>query len=370
MPIPYPGALAAGNNSFGTFNALTMDAATEKVAFTIPAPRDGTINRVGFRFNLVPNPPANGLTVSFQGGDGTGLPDGIPTHTRLIPVGDIVVNAWVETGLITDDGTDTGAKKTVLQGEQLYTVIEFASFVAGDDIRIAHNIIAFYGLTRSNTYAMLFTAAWVKQSPTALCFAIEYEDIGWVPVFGCIPAETAASTSMTSASNPNERGMKFTLPVALRANGFLVHKSATATTGTFQMVLYDENDTVLATATPDPDVFSTVGNAGLSWYPFENVPNVELESETTYRVALKATGAGGVALNGIQPNSIVNSSAMPWGERGVQTVRGGGAWTDDSTTGIQYFIGLTIDAIDPVKGDGRGRGILRNICNFMRSFLR
>lgn len=360
IPLLYPGALLAGNNSWGTFNALTMDAEGEMVAFRFPAPKSGTINRVGFRFGTVTQAPTEGLTVSFQAGDGTGLPDGTPTHSRLVEAGSIVANTWVSTGLITDDGTDTGSKKTVTRGESLYAVIEFAAFALSDALQIAHQHNAFYSHLRTSVYALLFTSSWAKQAgPVGLVFAVEYEDDGWVPIAGCVPTESNSSIAMSSASNPNERGMKFTLPGGLRVNGFIVHKTAAGTTGTFQLFLYDGSDNVLAsTNDQDPDEFSAAGNAGFGWYPFENVAQVELNANTTYRVAIKATGAGNIALNGVQPDAFEHRSAMPWGTDAVQTVRGGGAWTDDSTTGIQYFIGLTIDGISSNSG-GSGTTIIR-----------
>ncbi|MGH9970828.1 MAG: hypothetical protein ACREBG_23970 [Pyrinomonadaceae bacterium] len=353
-PISYPPVGSSNANS--AFAAgLRIDAATEKVAFILRAPRAGNLNRVGFRFATVTQAPANGLTVSLQTVDATnGDPDGTQDQTRLVASGSIVSNTWVTTGLITSDGTDTGTKRTVTQGEVFAVVIEFASFSAGDNVDVTPRLTGpWEDFGRGSIYADFFTVSWAHQTTTSnLNIAVQYDDGVWAPLYYCVPAATTLVENFSNATNPDERGMKFTCPVAMRAVGFIFHGTAAATNGTGTLHLWDVNDVELARASLDPDIVSVAANTGPKFYPFDAVASaVELETDQVYRVTLKATGTSNVTVNGYIPSTSAFQSASPWGENAVRTTRNNaaGAWTD-SVNGSVLAIGLLIDAIDPIKG--------------------
>lgn len=372
-PIGYP---PMGTGSFASFNGLNpVDASGEKSGWIIQCPKDGVLNRVGFRLSTVAQAPVNGLTVSFQDVGASGVPDGTQDQTRLVPQGDIVSNTFVTTGLITSDGTDTGAKRTVTQGELLAIVVEFASFATGDNIIVSFSCTGpFENRTQLGgfPYAVTFTTSWAKDITTGMMnIALQYDDGTWEPITACIPAETAFSTAFNSSSSPDERGMKFIVPVAMRAVGVWCGCNIAGTTSTYKFHLYDSNDVELASATLDPDVNRTTGASTAVQLYFNGVADsVELVQGATYRVTLEATGAGNLTIHGWIPDSSAFASATPWGEDAVMTTRtNGGAWTDE-TNGTYLGIGLLIDAIDPVKAAARAPGMLQNLAPFMRSFLR
>jgi hypothetical protein len=178
---------------------------------------------------------------------------------------------------------------------------------------------------------------------------------------------------MISTSNPDERGMSFICPVAMRAVGFSIHGYFQLGSSTAKLHLYDSANVELASATvADPDSFAGLNASGVVSFPFDAVADsVEMATGGTYKVTIEATGAGQVALHGYVPDSSAFTSAMPWGEDASAISRQNttGAFTVASD-GTQYAIGLLIDAIDPVKASLFGRGMLQGLPPFMRSFLR
>jgi hypothetical protein len=357
-PITYPSLL--GDSNTGTFASQTMDADVEKVQITFVAPADGTINRCGFLLGAVTQNPTNGLRTSFQGQDAAGDPDDTETHFRVVPTGDISANAWVTTGLITDDGTDTGAKLTVTQGQFVSFVIEFESFVASDSLAIRTRLLGPWGDTFQRIpYSALFTTAWGTRLTANIPFAVQYDDNTWRSMFGASPIASALNTNYNASSTPDECGMKFICPAAIRAVGFILHSAWGGATETLELHLYDSSGAELASATPSPvEVASTA--AGIHVVRFDNIADsVTLEAGETYRITQEATGAGNVARTGIvlPGGDYSMASAGPWGEDAVFTSRSDGSstWTD-ATDGTVMAIGLLIDAMDDGASSGSSGG--------------
>jgi hypothetical protein len=290
--------------------------------------------------------------VSFQGVDANGNPDGTPDQTRLVETGSIAANSWVTTGLITSDGTDTGVKRTVTQGELLAIVVEFASFVLNDSLQIRANALAAWSTVSLSIYRLHNTAStWGTRAGQVLNIALQYDDNVWEPMPYCIPAETAFSTTYTSATNPNVRGVKFVCPIAMRTIGVAAQglfNTAATSTGIFH--LYDSDDVELASVTVDPDTLVAVGNGFRTFYWDAVADSVELVAGETYRVVLEATGAGALAVNGYVPDSTALSSACPWGADASMTTRKDtGSWTD-ATDGTFLAMALLVDGIDVSSG--------------------
>jgi len=370
-PIEYPSGMKVGNST-ASVNSVLIDAAAEKVAWIIQCPKDGTLNRVAFGFGTVGQAPVNGLTVSFQDVNASGDADGTQDQTRAVAQGSVVSNTLLTTGLITSTGADGGVKRVVTQGELLAFVVEFASFAAGDSVNILGTSGAVLSVNSQQfPYNELFTASWTRAAGLP-DIALQYSDNIWEPIHGASPASAVVNTAFSSATNPDENGMQFVCPVALRAVGFAGVFRANGTTSSYQLTLYDSSNTVLATTVLDPDVIRSAATGGsASWYFNGVADSVELVAGATYKVTLTATGAGNVNIYGFVPGNATFASATPWGEdaQAISRQDGSGAFTVDST-GIFYALGLLIDAIDPVKGVRFGRGILRGLPPFMRSFLR
>ena len=340
---------ANGVTGAAALNAATIDADGEKVAFLLRCPKDGTLNRVGFLVTTVTQAPTNGLTVSFQDLDASGDPDGTQDELRNVPVADISANTWVETGLLTDDGTDTGVKRTVSQGDTLAVVIEFASFAASDSIAIGRTSTSiFIGNNIFFPVSSHFTSSWSKSTGSIgpLIVALQYSDSVWEPITFTHPASAALTTQFSSASTPDVYGNKFVAPGPLTVNGFVADIFVQSNASAMKFYLYDDADTALATATvADPDIFLATNARGAVYVPFDAVADeVTLTNGSTYRVVLEATSTGGLIVQGYSfPSGY--GSAMPSGANCVGTTRkDSGSWTDTATN--QYAIGLQISGID------------------------
>lgn len=342
-----------GDGSAVAITSFTLNASGEKMAFIFQYPKTGTINRGGFRCTTVTQNPSNGLIFSLQGVDASGNPNAVAGQFRIVPTGDIASNTWASTGLVTSDGTDTGAKRSVVRGEIGVAVVEFAGFNVGDAVSIANRIAGPWaqGQTRRAVpYSEDFTTgAWANRSGGTIDFAIQYDDNKWTPITGALPVETTISQLFSSASTPNEVGMKFVQPVAMRAIGFSAYMLVTGTTSSYKFHLYDSLGVELASTTIDPDVLDTPANA-LAWTNyFTSGTQVELPQGSTYRVTVEATGAGTINLYGFISDGLSFASATPWGENAVATTRTAPGVFSDAVDGSCYAIGLMIDAIDPLS---------------------
>ena len=131
--IPKPPAVST-TVSFSTF---LIDAAGERVAFVIRVPKTGTLDKAEFRVGTVAINAASQVRVSFQDiSAANGDPDGTQDQFRDIAGSAFASNTWMVPGLMTSDGTDTGVKRSVTQGDLLSVVIEYQTFTAADSVNV------------------------------------------------------------------------------------------------------------------------------------------------------------------------------------------------------------------------------------------
>ena len=128
-----------GSGSGLTFSVSLLNSANEKWAAIIRAPRTGTLDKFECRIGTsLATFPGNGLRLSFQDVDlSTGNPDGSVDEFRVVSVSP-GVNGWVTPGLMTDDGTDTGVKRSVTAGDYLACVVDFNPTYTTGDLTIAN----------------------------------------------------------------------------------------------------------------------------------------------------------------------------------------------------------------------------------------
>lgn len=336
------------NAAIPTYFATTMDASGEGAGWVIQAPRTGNIKRAGFRLATVSNVPDNGLRFALQS-----LSAGLPlaeTHFRTVTTG-LTTNAWVETGIISSDGTDTGTLKAVTAGDALAATLDFQNFVASDSIQINYairNVFDGQGFTPGFPYLIRDVGAgWAKVTGgtgDVLIFALQYDDDVWYPIFGCAPI---TSTTAYTATNITEFALKLTLPIPLRVRG-LKFKSAFDPTSTLGATLYDSSTVSLVTSS----VSGALSGAGaaISVYTFGFPSSVEMARDLAYRLAIRGTtGLGTLGLYYMSAPSVAYMNAMPLGTAGIVSTRTypGGAWTDITTA--TPLLCPMIDGIDPTK---------------------
>ena len=323
----------------------TINSAGDLFAYIVIAPRSGTLNRFEFRLGTVSNNPDNGLRVAFRNIDAAnGDPDGTEDEFRVV-AGPFVTNQWVTPGLITSDGSDTGTKRVVTAGDRLACVIGFESFVAGD--QLAFGVLG--GLLTSFTtvskldgtfeYHDSFDGAtWTKNSRPG-CFALEYATDGYVPINDeWIPALTLSATGFNSGSSPDERALRFQVPISCVCDGAWIRGEFD---GDCDVILYDNADTVLATGFIDASARGTLSDA----HALVRWPGVTLTPNTTYRVAWRPSTVTNIAPYAFTVNSAgLMAAAVGGAEWFLSTRTNAGAWTD--VTAERLLAGLHFSQFD------------------------
>lgn len=321
-PVPHPsiyGTLAQGTTAH---SPVLMDAAAEKVAHILYAPKAGTLTRVGFRTATVT--VGDTLRVSFQGiNPATGDPDGVISHFRNVVVGNADDNLWFATGLITTDGTDGGALKTVTRGERLAIVIDYASYVAGN-LNIATLSQGLNGNTYVGTvYIDYFTSFWSKLPSITPTLALQYNDGTFPRLGGAAPWNTMAFQTYNNGSTPDEVAMVFTLAAPQRICSAWVCGNFLADA---DVVLYDGAGTVMGSVLIDKDIRGYGSNPNPHLVHFSS--EIDLASGVPYYLTAKPTTGSSIVLAYVGVNAAANFQATDGGEAFHWAERtNGGAWS-------------------------------------------
>jgi len=345
------------NNSGAVFSFLIDDTA-EKVAMGYVVPKTGTLSKVGFVLGTVTQAPTNGLRVSFQDRDvTTGDPDGTQDQYRDVTSG-LSTGAWIETGILTSNGTDGGTKRSVTAGDYIFVVIEFTSFNASDSLNIGAGLGGFTrGSFLHSSCVDAFTAAWAKSVSYQVNVYLEYDDGTTVHVPGVYPTLTAQTTlGISTATNPDIVALIVTPTFSCRAVGAWVF-GAHGSDDQITLKLYDTNgSTVLGTtATFDEDWGTESGVAGM--VGFFTGGGVTLAAGSTYRVAVVPSSGTFTLSYAVQDtNKAKVWDAWELGQMAHWSQQtDAGAWTENTLR--RPFLGLILDQLD----DGAGGGGLAHI---------
>lgn len=345
MYIPNPPVLGTGGAP-GLATSITLNASGDRTGWVFQCPKAGTLDKFEF-FLTTLGQATNGITLSFQGIDPTtGFPDTVVDQFRVVLQASLSSGLWVVPGLMTDDGTDTGVKRVVTQGEWLGCVVDFTSFAGGDSIAITP------GWNLVNTDQLLnyiangSTGAYAKNNTFGI-IALKYDDGTYAvfPLFLNIPSNGAALTrTFNSGDTPDERAMKFTVPWDCRINGGWIRLDIDAVC---DIVLYDNAAGVLTSVSLDPDIRSVTTGQNC---PFIFATSIDLNAGDEYYLAVKP-GASDVSVYdiGVTANALIG--AMPGGSGWIAATRtDAGAWTTVATTRPVY--GIHLSHIDVPAGGG------------------
>ncbi len=351
--FPFPTPPFALNAGVG-FAGLVLDAAGEKAAMVLQAPRTGTLTRVGFRTGAVT--VAQDVRVSFQDLDGSADPDGVQDQFRT--VGSLVAQTWFETGLMTSDGTDSGSQRVVQQGDLLAIVIEFESTV-GD--LVISNGASDEGNEERFPHSTHFTAAWARQEQAVLVY-LEYADGQPAPIPKTMPFSASSGIlNFSNAATPDERGNRFLLPFPCRVRGVWFGGSSG---GALDVVLYQGTTEIDSASLPSD--LESVGAAGVHWI---NLPGSHrLDVGVEYFASMRPSTGTSVGIAVVSFDARKNMDHY-WGGREVYeaTRTDAGAWSTNTLN--RSYLGLIIDQIEnggdpdlswmPVsEGGGPGRVIV------------
>lgn len=317
---------------------LVMDEANNMYANSGRIHDGGIINKIHIPIVTVVQAPNNGIKVSFQGRIKVGSdiePDGTPTHYRVIPVGDISVGL-VATELITDDGTDNGAKKIVSVDDWLTVVFEYENFLAGDNwsaswIPAGGNVTPLTQRAGNLLYDRT-GGGWLGNVLNVNnIIVIEYangrfEQLGG-PVHGVGSGTSNALQQLRlSISNPREAGAKFVAPYNGKIAGVIFWANVASN---FTTTLYDSNDNALdAYAMTFEDKSASLTAAVTKvWF---DIPQTVIAGNT-YRLVFDLVSAGILNLYyhdypADMAADLIGGSDFMWTQRPAD-----GPWTDTPT---------------------------------------
>lgn len=358
MPSPFADNLGGAN--------IQIDAADKRVATVFVVPNSGTLDKMEFwTSSTVSINAASVVRVSFRSlVSGTGEPSGVVDQYRDILGSAFAANSWISPGLMTSDGTDTGAKRVVNRGDIVVCVIEYQSFTGGDDL----TFIAFRGRVSAGVSGAadgfpydLFQSggSWDKTPATdPLSMALLYSDASYgSPISPGRPGGLRGfeATSYNSGSTPDERGNRFTVGAPVRVTGAWVAVTPAVTGSDFELVLVDTDTTTELEAVTVEGYGSATNFPDHRFITF--AAKHTLSPGGVYRLTIRPTSVNALS----HPAAIMNASAVLaslYNENWYATTRtGAGAWTDDQTR--SHLSGLIVDGIHEggVPGGGGGGAV-------------
>lgn len=159
-----------------------MNASTKRVAFVFLAPRTGTINKVYLNIGAVTLNVASVVRFSLQDTtlvSGVRVPDGTQDqyrdHTSLS-------TGILDSGILSNDGTDGGVKRSVTAGDIIALVMEFQTFNTGDTVTLASLVLqrdsAYAGVNNHISALTYNGSTWSQQPSVTAQLALEYQSVG------------------------------------------------------------------------------------------------------------------------------------------------------------------------------------------------
>lgn len=343
----YPRAM----NTITTFNnaneSNVMNAATHRNAFIFACPQAGDISALHVMFWTVTT--GDDIRYSLQAlNTSTGDPDGTELAFRVQTVGGGDAGNRISTGILSDDGTDTGALVTVTKGQKIALVLEFDSWVAGN-MKLATGLLdsGWIGYP-----AVKEGVSWSEASvvPT---IALEYDSDGIVPISGCFPIDDFANLSIGLNTTPDEVGSKFSLPFPARAVGVVCPGFDAG-----DMTVQIENAGGTIISGPHEYHFepNDTNTAGEKTIYFDSI--LDLAKDTVYYFVITGTGIVTGTVKSLVITSGMNA-AYPGGDWVFVERTDGGAWTEDETSKLMFA--LICDGFDDAVGGGGGDTIIPRI---------
>lgn len=343
--------IAAAAPAVSSATNVSLNGTTRiKIAWIIQIPKTGNLGGIEFYVGFASAP--SDVKFSFQDVSATGIPDGVVDQYRVVTGGSIAAG-WLSVADLTSDGTNGGSRRAATQGDYLAVVMEWDSVQSGQ--------VWQYGLGNNGSAHQIAVPYYCADSGAGFArlgdggifpsLALRYEDGSYAPLMGrCWPIATCATETYNSGSTPDERGLIFQVPAALRACGAWLLLNLTAN---LDVVLYDSDGTTpLATCTLDADI-SRNGQPNVRTVFFP--ASVELAAATSYRLAVKPSSGSNVSIYTFTVGSAGVLDAIPGGQTWHYTARtDAGAWSETTTT--RPWIGLLIDGVETGGGGGGAGG--------------
>lgn len=328
----------------GLQTVVTLNATNTKQAFVFRARADANAVSVFFRTGSVTT--SQSVTVSIQSVDATSQPSR-PSGTVLGATSNgYGTQATIAASTLYE--VTLGETVALTRGTQYAVVVEWTSTTGTAQIVVSCSTNFYTPLGRSSVFVNRQTytsGAWGSptSTQTGAGFAIGVRTDAanwWMPEFVMPGASITTNTTYGSTSSPDEYGNKLYLPAG-DVTGLWV---ASDQDGTGTVVLYDNSDNVVVSATIVPNERGTSGY-GICLYPV--APTAITEG--WYRVTQKPDTTTTVS-RFICTYTSNQQDGRAMGSNCCLTQRtDNGAWTDTATG--QMMIGVEME---PTFGAGSG----------------
>lgn len=339
----------------GSEATVTFDAAGDALGLIFTAQETTMVDAISFVVSTVTTAGTTGvITATVETLGTTGNPSGTPVTSSNSPTATISTTGSKEiTGIAGSASLTVGAQ---------YALVLTAG--AGWDRNLAIRITwGTGGQTGYPYYAANTTGSYGKGSQTVWGYFLGAKDSGGNPILltATVGAATITNQSFSNATNPDERGNRFTLAVPATCVGIAYSNAAGSTPGStdaYGVALYSGHTTspsLLASANPDGDAQMT----HLAHVAYFDAP-VDLSANTVYAVTIKATSTDmlNVARYGY---ASASNAACIMGANFYATTRDGGAgnpttggntFTDDTTS--VYCVWPVFSKFDDGASSGGG----------------
>jgi hypothetical protein len=353
----------AGAGSIGP-----MDAAAEKIALIgriqiQGRPASKTISSAGGKIHFNPTSVtwanvATALDIGIQDTDGTTfpvVPDGtFDVKTTLVPGTDtLATNTWKSAAMTT--GT-----KTIANGDLIAVVFDMTARGGADAVSVA--VLSGTFSPNMPSCRPFVAGAWGNKEGLALV-VIEFDDGTFAKLEGGAVFQNTglAIEGFADATNPDERGMAFSVPWAcsVAAAKFWMAANNSAA-GDSELTLYsDPLGTPTALITPiairAEDLGFNSGSAREVTIPF--VAPIALTANAVYAFALKATGTANINITPILVADANYKVLLGANTDYSKVTRNAGTGAFSATAGTVYWgWSIGISALDDGAG-GAGGGM-------------
>lgn len=332
------------------FSSRTIDAANEKVAFVFTVPHSGTLDKFEFKCAAVSFGIFSTLKISFQNVSND-LPDGTADQYRIL--GKLDILAWTIPGILTDDGTDLGNKRSVLRGERLACVIEYDTFNMTDSVSINSLDCDNTGWSSPSYVEFYDGSTWTPQIGPVPILALQYDDGAYYQIIGAYPVQSLYGQAYNLDSAIDEWGMLFTMPAPMLIGGVIIRLAGNSAIASVPVVLYDvDGSTILRSTNLTGLIDSNARNFGVRFSS-----DVRLEANVPYRLTVKPDfSSPDIEIYGFSVDHLELMDMIEGGQTWQQCTRtDNGDWTDVNSQRI--WMSLWVTGIDhDISGGSGGTG--------------
>ena len=343
--ILYPQPIAANNILFTDGSKLDLDAADDRGACVFQVPKDGNIDAIGFRTEIVTTAPGADMDVRLETVDpATGEPTGTlaDTNTNGAQTVTDVNNTWYLTALT--------ASYAATMGEYLAVVIVNPSNPDHGDVQITTMPL---DQNARIPYVIHETGGtWTKHFHCPM-FAIRYDDASYPHIHRVWPYENDAQDIYGSDDAPTYRGNRFQLPFPAKVTGVWYQID---TDGAFEIILYDSDGSTPLGTFAVSNLIRNLTTAALNYFTFSST--ITLAKDVDYRIIARPTTTTDIRMDRMIMNAAAQVGAISGGTKWIKTTATTpGSWTDVDTE--RFMIGLQISALpDDAGGGGGSRNVI------------